>query len=504
MLWRTEWLSRRMPKAPAVAIQRKESQPRGVSLGSQTMAQVKENRNILFAEWILQFGVPGATIVISGVIILISTGITWLTMLLVGQPLVPALYLAAGTPILLAPPVAFLMAKFSGLYREAQSASRAKSDFLSNMSHELRTPLNGIIGVTQLLLRDSTLNRGHQEEIQVIHDCSQHLLELINDILDIRMIEEGIVAFHEGDFDLHHTLEGLIELFRVSGRAKGLDLNMDLHENVPRLVRGDRRKLRQVLMNLLGNALKFTQDGNIELEVAWEHDGISCQVRDTGVGIPESGLPEIFKPFSRLNRSSITDGSGLGLSISNHLVGLMGGTLKVESELERGSTFTIWVPLSPAQAEPPKAAEAQQPLQAPPKLDSPLRVLVVDDEPINRKIVIKLLQSRNYKIEEADNGSMAVERFTAFHPDAIIMDIRMPVMDGMEATRQIRVLPGGDQVVILGLTAYSLNQNLNKISMAGFDSVLSKPFDFDDLLKSLSNSLQASGKPTSPERGEPA
>jgi CheY-like chemotaxis protein/anti-sigma regulatory factor (Ser/Thr protein kinase) len=287
-----------------------------------------------------------------------------------------------------------------------------------------------------------------------------------------------------------------MELFRYSCEAKGLFFNLNVSPDVPQYVHGDRRKLRQVLMNLIGNSLKFTGAGGIEVRVSNDQDGVCFQVKDTGIGIPKAGLQSIFDPFHQADQGRVTGGSGLGLSISSRIVDLMKGRLTVESNVDQGSQFTAIIPLKTSEEVLAEPEEAPRPWE-PEEKNRNWRILVVDDEPVNRKIVTRLLKAKEYQIEEAENGKQALEQFSSFHPHLIIMDILMPVMDGMEATRKIRCMPGGSEVVILGLTAYSFSHDLQKIEEAGLDKVISKPFQFDDLLTTISESLKAGGNPPS-------
>jgi signal transduction histidine kinase/CheY-like chemotaxis protein len=463
-----------------------------ISSGGKAMAQSPFYTGKKFEVQFGRYGVLPITVAISGVIIAFSGAITLVVDILLDHPFVPDLYLAFGTPVLLAPPVAYLMAKFSDLYEVAESASKAKSEFLSNVSHELRTPLNGIVGLSKLLLKDSTLSSKQREDIRTIYECGEHLSELINEVLDISTIEAGVIDTDDKDFDLYGALEGLMEFFRLRCEAKRLTLELEISPDVPQFIRGDRRKLRQVLANLIGNATKFTEAGGVYVSVTRHQKGVRCRVRDTGIGIPAASLGHVFEPFGRASQAPSLEGTGLGLSISKRLAELMGGSLTVESKVEQGSVFTFDLPLKAVGGMPAEGWEGSRP---PTEREPPRqrRILIVDDEPINRRIVTTVLQSGGYQTEEAENGEQALERFETFRPDVILMDIRMPVMDGIEATRRIRCAAGGNDIVIVGLTAYAFAHDLERILEAGCDTTISKPLDPDTLLTTICETLETDG-----------
>ena len=368
-------------------------------------------------------------------------------------------------------------------------ANQAKSRFLSHMSHELRNPLSAILGFTQLLKRDPTLGEEHLNDMRIIHSSAEHLLELINDVLDISKIEAGMETVQEEEFDLYLNLEGLMDMFSVRATVKGLTLEMDVQADVPQYVRGDRRKVRQVLINLIGNAIKFTDQGGVRLEVSRGVEGIRFKVKDTGAGISNEDLNHIFEPFHQADRTAAAGGTGLGLPISKNFVELMGGQLTVDSRENEGSVFAFSLPLKALGEETVPRPEDHKTITG--LADHrDWRILIVDDERVNRKFLKNLLERTGFTTQEAVNGSEAINQFEEFSPHLILMDVRMPIMDGLEAARRIREMENEGRIAIIALTANAFVRNEREFIRAGCDSVISKPFDAGDLLLSVGKLLQ--------------
>ena len=377
--------------------------------------------------------------------------------------------------------------------REAEAANLAKSEFLANMSHELRTPLNAILGFTQLMSRDRSLNSAQLENLETINRSGEHLLTLINDVLSMAKIEAGRTILNENTFDLYELLDSLEEMLRLKAEAKGLQLIFERSPEVPQCVRADESKLRQVLINLLGNAIKFTQAGGAILRVRTKQDKqeasqlppttssattytLHFEVEDTGPGITPSELGRLFKPFvqSEAGRKS-HEGTGLGLTISQQFVRLMGGEIAVSSTLGHGTIFSFEIPVSPA------AVVEAQPRQhyrrviglAP---DQPkYRILVVEDKWENRQLLVKMLESVGFEVREAENGQEGVAIWESWQPQLIWMDMRMPVMDGYEATRQIKAHLKGHATIIIALTASAFDEERAVVLSAGCNDFVRKP-----------------------------
>ncbi len=379
--------------------------------------------------------------------------------------------------------------------REAEAANQAKSVFLANMSHELRTPLNAILGFTQLLDRDRNLTAEQQESLKVINHSGEHLLGLINEVLEMSKIEAGQVVLQERIFDLYDLLYGLEEMFSLRAADKGLSLHFNWAVEVPRHVIADEGKLRQILSNLLGNAVKFTHHGEVTLRVSCgthstELARLHFEVEDTGPGIAIEDLAVVFEPFVQSsNGQRFQEGTGLGLSISRQYVNLMGGEIDVRSELNEGSLFQfdILVGLaSGAELEREKpyrrvlGLEAGQPTS---------RLLIAEDHESNRKLLFKLLQDRGFEVQEAANGLEAIQIWERWDPHLIWMDMRMPVIDGHEATKQIKSTVKGQGTVIIALTAAAFEEERENVLLEGCDDFVRKPFRegeiFDMLVKYL-------------------
>ena len=376
----------------------------------------------------------------------------------------------------------------------ADTANRAKSTFLANMSHELRTPLNAILGFSQLMARNPIFSSASQE-LEIINRSGEHLLSLINDILDLSKIEAGKVSLEEESFDLHRLLETLEDMLKIRANSKGIHLSFERSEQVPQLIKSDQKKLRQVLINLLGNAIKFTEKGDVTLKVktleaveTFHQSNLHLyfEVEDTGTGISSEEINQLFDAFvqTEAGRKS-QQGTGLGLAISRKFVHLMGGDITVRSQFGQGSIFAFDIQAN--WAEPDKVASSKpqkQVIQLVPNQPQ-YRILVVDEIPDNRLLLVRLLQPIGFQVFEAENGLDAIKKWQNYQPNLIWMDLRMPVMDGYEATRQIKAKPECQNTVIIALTASALQEEEQAVFDAGFDDILHKPFQAADLFEKM-------------------
>ena len=377
----------------------------------------------------------------------------------------------------------------------AEAANRAKSTFLAAMSHEIRTPMNAVLGYTQLMLRDSTLGSDAKKNLEIIRRSGEHLLELINDILDMSKIEAGRIELNPTTFNLSRMFEDLSAMFRLRAEAKALRFAMAINgEPVPYVV-ADEGRVRQVLINLLGNAVKFTQRGCIHLcgtlelrtdDQLW----LSASVEDTGSGISEEEQGKLFQPFTQ-TRLGITsqEGTGLGLAIGRKCARLMGGDITMTSTLGSGSVFRFELPIGRGDAgvalrvnAPRRVIGIREGAKAP-------RILVVDDQLENRDWLMKLLTLLGFSVRGADNGLAAIRSWEEWNPQLILMDVHMPIMDGLEATRTIKASPGGTETVIVALTASAMHDDRNTALQCGADDFLAKPCHEDELLEKLRNLL---------------
>lgn len=372
---------------------------------------------------------------------------------------------------------------------KAETANRAKSVFLSNMSHELRTPLNAILGFSQLMERDAAIGYEHKRELQTINRSGQHLLALINDVLEISRIEAGRTVITHAPFNLNEMLTAISDIVRVRADMKGLLFSIERNGILPNFVRGDEQHLRQVLINLLGNAMKYTDSGRVILRLTPLNQNIRFEIIDTGAGISDEDQLKIFRTFYQCELGiSKGEGTGLGLAISQEFVQLMGGEITVTSEIGRGSEFVFTLPLPETTA--PETTQNQQRVVGISSPTTPIKILIAEDNVDSRLLITRLLENIGFTVRCVENGQHAVSIFQTWQPDFIWMDMRMPVMDGYTAAREIRSLPKGNQVKIVALTASAFNEDRSTILEAGCDDMLTKPFKEKDLFDLMAKLLK--------------
>ncbi|MGA9378762.1 MAG: response regulator [Phormidium sp.] len=405
----------------------------------------------------------------------------------------------------------------------AASASQAKTEFLANMSHELRTPLNAILGFTQVMMRDSLLSSDQTENLRIINRSGEHLLALINDVLELSKIESGVVSLDENSFDFYRLLDSLEEMFQIKAERKRLKMRLIVPPEIPQYIKTDEKKLRSCLINLLGNALKFTESGSITLRVnsVTKNEAnlnpqsyrIDFELEDTGVGIAPEEIDSLFNAFIQTESGRKTaEGTGLGLTITRKFVQLLGGNITVSSVLGKGTVFKFDIKVSLANAAE-ILPQARQRVIGLAHKQIPCRILVVDDNRENRLLLVKLLQPIGFEVQEAENGEQAISLWSSWQPHLIWMDTRMPVMDGLQATKNIRNLEKKRRKTetqreisdrqfsmfdtsfcvphtrIIALTASAFEEKKEEFQAIGCDDFVRKPFQEKVIFEKIADYL---------------
>jgi signal transduction histidine kinase/ActR/RegA family two-component response regulator len=377
---------------------------------------------------------------------------------------------------------------------EAEAANIAKSQFLANMSHEIRTPLNGVLGMVHIMEMEPATDI-QRDRLRTIRESGQALLQVLNDILDFSKIEAGKLDIRPADFDLENLVRGVTSTFAESAAAKALSWTSDLPDDLKGVWFGDAMRLRQILMNLLSNALKFTEQGGVALRVARAPAGLSFEVSDTGIGVSAEQLPKLFGKFSQVDASNTrrAGGTGLGLVICRELAQIMGGSVTVQSAPGAGSTFTLTLPLTEVYHALAHTDDAPAEQAALPALDGAIRVLAAEDNPVNRKVLAALLAAVGVDLTLVENGRLAVDAWRTGGFDLILMDIQMPEMGGVEATERIRAAEaelGLAPIPIIALSANAMSHQVEEYLAAGMNAHVAKPIEPAELFRVIGEAAE--------------
>jgi|GEM_PF-2140691 len=386
--------------------------------------------------------------------------------------------------------ISALIQKLNRAKHDSEQANRAKSVFLANMSHEIRTPMNAVLGYTQILLRDGELPAQYRRPIESVEKAGNHLLALINDILDLSKIEAGVVELHPVDFDIHELIHGMDDMFKFRCKQSGLVWKLDNRLKGSGRVYADQNRLRQILVNFLGNAVKFTEHGSVTLRVSNEGDQYYFEVKDTGMGISSSEMLNVLKPFQQAEAGIRKGGTGLGLAISKRQLEIMGSELNIVSEPEKGSSFSFKINLPPANKAVTASRQERRSSQLHLQPGYSVDALVVDDVEDNREVLYHLLEKTGVNVRSAVNGKDAVQKINEKVPDIVFMDIRMPLMSGTEAMRHIK--NKYQNVICVAVTSSVLYHERSRYLAQGFDDLVGKPFRFEQIITCMEKYLRVS------------
>jgi len=378
---------------------------------------------------------------------------------------------------------------------ESEAANASKSEFLANMSHEIRTPMNGIIGAADMM-KFTELSNDQNKFLSIISGSAKSLLNIINDILDLSKIEAEKLDLEQISMNIHETIIKTIDMLRINAEKKGLSINLEISENCPEFILGDPTRIGQIMINLVSNAVKFTESGTITINMEKRQidDILHITVTDTGIGIAKNKQKQIFERFSQSDSSNTRKhgGTGLGLTITKKLINMMDGEIEVNSEPGLGSSFSFYIKAREINGIeiPIRETEEISSQEISLSQQRKIKILVVEDHPVNMKIIRFMLSKKGCDIHEAENGQVAVDQFLRVEPDMILMDMQMPVMNGLEATRKIRKLEKElrmERTPITALTANAMAEDIEKTKAAGMDYFLSKPVTYDQLSNIIDN-----------------